>query len=275
MSHTALISGIQMFFKRTQTLKTGSGKSERMSYLKKRLLLPRLIAAFACITTTLPSFAQSLDPKNPAPLSNGITRGTIDSFGGEQFWTTTIQRGHFKIAFIRSGAQEGFNIAKPAAAAVIAPKVPGSTITFKDNANGVVFEGNAAAPTRIVLMIEPAKSPLVRQTNDYTIEVEGNVGSAIAAAVTAETANASNGRSGEGSAIVGVYSVNLNDYGAAKFSADGSIVTASGARGTWSLFDAGTKTYVITIGNNRWTLTLQPGRGLVDNNNNLQFTSKH
>jgi hypothetical protein len=236
-----------------------------------------LISAFVANSTVqLPAaFAQSLDAKNPAPLQTGLNKGTIDSFGGEQFWTTTFQRGHFRIVFTRSGAQEGFNIAKAGAAAVIAPKVTGSTLTFKENPSGVIFDGNAAAPTRVVVMIEPAKSPLVRQTNDYTVEVEGAVGAGSEATAETQAANASTSHGSQGSAIVGVYSVNINDYGAAKFAADGTITTASGAKGTWEVFDAGTKTYVVIIGSNRWTLTLQPGRGLIDNNGTLQFTSKH
>jgi hypothetical protein len=134
-------------------------------------------------------------------------------------------------------------------------------MTLVESPSGTVFTGDVAQPTRVVIMVEPPKSALVRQTNEYTLEASGAVNYATVA--------------GNGTpSVVGTYTVGLNDWGAAKFSADGKIVTTSGAEGTWQLFDADTRTYIVTISGNRMTLTFEPSRGFVDNNNFLTFTVK-
>jgi len=240
-----------------------------------------VIAAILCSS---PAVAQSLDVKNPSPLNVGLNRATIDSFGGEQFWSFIAKPGHFHLAFTLSGPQEGFSVgSKAGAGAVFAPKTPGATLVSKDLPNGAVFDGNVSQPTRVVIMIEPAKSPLVRQTNDYTLDLTGAAGSASSAgdagAAAAAAVNAAGMGGGapvaaSGPSVVGVYNVGINGYGAAKFKADGSIATASGAKGTWEIFDADTRTYVVIIDSTRMTLTYQPGRGLVDNNGVLVFQQK-
>jgi hypothetical protein len=227
----------------------------------KRIMTAIAIASVLPLMTSFSVNAQSLKVENPAPLKSGVNRAVIDSFGGEQFWSFTAT-GHFQLSFSRSGAQEGFNIAKCGVGAVFAPKTPGCKMTFVESPSGTVFTGDVSQPTRIVVMVEPAKSALVRQTNDYTLEASGAVN------YSATTAGAGT------PSVVGTYTANLNDLGAAKFTADGKIITTSGANGTWQLFDADTRTYVVVIAGNRMTLTFEPGRGFVDNNGNLTFTAK-
>lgn len=240
-------------------------KNRGLSVMVKMTSVKRFSTA-AVFATALPLvslfavFAQSLKVENPAPLKAGSNHAVIDSFGGEQFWTFTAT-GPFKLAFARSGAQEGFNIAKCGAGAVFAPKTTGAKMSFVENQAGTIWTGEVTQPTRVVIMIEPAKSALVRQTNDYTLEASGAV-SYSPASTSASTS------------VTGTYTVGLNDWGAAKFNADGSIITTSGANGTWQLFDADTRTYIITINGNKMTMTFQPGRGFVDNNNILTFTCK-
>lgn len=229
--------------------------------LSKRFSTALTFATVAVLMAPFNASAQSLKIDAPAPMKAGSNRAVIDSFGGDQFWTFTA-KGHFQLHFSRSGAQEGFNIAKCGAGAVFAPKTPGSKMTFVESPSGTVFTGDVTQPTRVIVMIEPAKSSLVRQTNDYTLEASGAVAFATADGVASTPS------------VVGTYSVALNDYGAAKLSADGSVVTTSGASGKWQLFDADTRTYVITIDNNRMTVTFEPGRGFVDNNGTLLFTAK-
>ena len=223
---------------------------------------------FAAISVCLvaPSQAQTNDVKNPAPLKPGLNKAVIDSFGSEQFWTFTVQPGHWQLRFSRSGPQEGFSVgSRVGVGAVYAPKTAEATIDFKEDPSGVVYNGNVKHPTRVVVMIEPAKSPLVRQTNNYTLEATGSVAEGSAANASGDSSTPS---------VVGSYNVNTNDYGVAKFAADGSIVTSSGAKGTWELFDADTRTYVITINAQRMTLTFQPGRGFVDKNEVLVIAVK-
>jgi hypothetical protein len=131
------------------------------------------------------------------------------------------------------------------------------------------FSTAALLIPHVVVMIEPPKSPLVRQTVEYTINLSGAAGESSITPSNAATPNTASAPS-----VVGVYNVSLNDYGAAKFNADGTIVTTSGAKGNWECFDADTRTYIITLNNNRMTMTFQPSRGFVDNNNTLIFQLK-
>jgi hypothetical protein len=226
----------------------------------KRFTTAIILASALSLMAPFAVFAQSLKVENPAPLKAGVNRAVIDSFGSDQFWSFTAT-GHFRLSFSRSGAQEGFNIAKCGAGAVFAPKTPGCKMTFVESQSGTVFTGDVTQPTRVIIMIEPAKSALVRQTNEYTLEVSGAAN--YSAATGASTPS-----------VVGTYSAGMNDWGAAKFSADGQIVTTSGANGTWQLFDADTRTYIVIVAGSRMTLTFEPGRGFVDNNGLLVFTAK-
>jgi hypothetical protein len=222
-----------------------------------------LMAFTVCLAA--PSQAQTNDVKNPAPLKPGLNKAVIDSFGSEQFWAFTVQPGHFQLRFTRSTPQEGFSVGpKVGVGAVYAPKTPESTLTFKEDQSGVTYDGAVKHPTRVIVMVEPAKSPLVRQTNNYSLEATGSVAEG-SASISTDTSPPS---------VVGAYTINMNDLGVAKFAADGSIVTSSGARGTWELFDADTRTYVIMISGQRLTLTFQPGRGFVDKNEMLVIAVK-
>ena len=228
------------------------------------ILVTGSLVAGALVTSTLSekAVAQSLDVKHPAELKEGPNLATIDSFGGSQFWFFNAKPGNFKCTFTRSGAQEGFNVGpKVSAGAIINPAVQGSTMSTKDLPSGAQFEGHCDKPTRVLVMVEPAKSPLVRQTNNYTISVIGSSGSA-------EAINAAP------DAVAGVYDVNINDYGVAKLAADGTISTTSGANGKWTLFDAATRSYVIMLGTDKWTVTFEPARGFVDKNGLLLFSMK-
>jgi hypothetical protein len=208
-----------------------------------------------------PAQCQSLKIESPSPLKEGVNRGVIDSFGTEQYWSF-MATGKFQLSFSRSGAQEGFNVARCGVGAVFAPKTAGSKMTFVESPSGTVFTGDVNQPTRVVIMIEPAKSMLVRQTNEYTLNATGSVNYAGASS------------SDSAASVVGTYAVDSNGWGAAKFTQDGNIITTSGSNGTWQLFDADTRTYVVIIAGQRLTLTFEPGRGLVDNNNQLMFKSK-
>ena len=221
------------------------------------------IAAGCTLFLSTPSNSQSLDVKHPAPLQSGPNKGVIDSFGGEQFWSFTAQPGPFKLTFARSDAKEGFNVgAKVGVGAIINPKVQGSSISFVENPSGTIFTGHAAGPTHVIVMVEPANSKLVRQTNEYYLTLSGNISESGAA--EAKPAN-----------IIGMYNTQINDYGFVKFLADGTIETTGDARGTWKLFDEGTQSYVVNLNGITYKLTNQPGRGLVDNNGTLQFVQKH
>jgi hypothetical protein len=210
----------------------------------------------------LPCFlhAQSLDVKNPSPLKPGLNKGSVDSLVGEQFWYFIAEPGKFRVVFSSGGTQEGFSVGgKTLSAAAFAPSNPHGKITFKESPNTTVMEGTTEQRWKVVVVVEPHKSPLVRQTSDYTLTVSGN-------------ASFVSGNAGGKAPIVGTYMGKLNGIGAAKFLADGSVVSSTGQSGTWKLFDADTGIYSVVLGGSRMTLTLSPGRGLVDTGNkNLVF----
>jgi hypothetical protein len=234
--------------------------------LTQRQFLASLVAVGIGLSLGMPSHAQTNDVKNPAPLKAGLNKAVIDSFGSEQFWTFTVQPGHWQLRFVRSTPREGFSVgSRVGIGTVYAPKTPESTLTFKEDPVSVIYDGSVKQPTRVVVMIEPAKSPLVRQTNEYSLEASGSFDSNAAGAARNDASTPS---------VVGVYTISLNDIGVAKFAADGSIVSTNGGNGKWELFDAGTRTYVITIGGQRMTLTFQPGRGFVDKNDFLVIQVK-
>ena len=54
-----------------------------------------------------------------------------------------------------------------------------------------------------------------------------------------------------------------DSYGATKFNADGTIVTANGFTGTWKVFDQENHIYAIQIGQIKYSLQYIPGYGLV------------
>jgi hypothetical protein len=222
-----------------------------------------LVAASTLALSSSPAlFGQSLDVHHPAQLQEGVNNGVIDSFGSSQFWCFTARPGSYKAIFTRNDPQEGFSVGpKAGCGAIINPAVKGSTIITKDVPTGVVIEGHCETPTRILVMIEPAKSPLVRQTNAYTLTVSGSSSSSEATAGSQQDQ------------VAGVYDCN-NNYGAAKFAADGTITTTSGASGQWTLFDDATRTYVVNIGTDKWTVNFEPARGFVDKNGTLMFTMK-
>ena len=127
------------------------------------------------------ALAQSLKVKEPAPLSSGVNRSAVDSFAGEHFWTFTATPGKFHLVFTRKTPKEGFVVGgKAGVGAVFAPQTPGAVLNSKDNDSGTVFDGSVTQPTRVIIMIEPANSPLVRQTTEYTLEATGNVAFKVA-----------------------------------------------------------------------------------------------
>ncbi len=209
-----------------------------------------------------PAAAQTLHADDPGPMKAGVNRGAVDSFVGDQFWYFYAEPGHFQLVFSYGGTQEGFEVGGHAGAgAIFVPKVAGATITAKEYKGGVTWEGSTTQRARVEILVQPVKSVLVRQTSDYTLGATGNVSfGGGAGAAGAPGAAAAGGRD----RIVGAYAVKLNDFGAAKFLPDGTIKCSNGASGTWVLFDADSAIYTVRLGGMPLTLTLQPGRGLID-----------
>jgi len=147
--------------------------SPRAAQLVRRLV-PLALAGLLTLAPR-PAAAQSADVHSPSPLKAGKNHAVSDSFGTDQFWTFTAQPGAFHLVFTREAPKEGFSLGKAGAGAVFAPQTPGAVLNFKDTPTGVVFDGSVKEPTRVIILVEPAKSPLVKQTVPYTLEATGKV----------------------------------------------------------------------------------------------------
>ena len=122
---------------------------------------------------------------------------------------------------------------------------------MKSSPGGDVFSGTVKVRTRLGIGVTPPRSPLVRSTVSYTLSATGSV--AFTAASEA------------GPPIVGMYNTMYNNpLGAVRFNADGTVEASNGQTGTWKLFDEKTATYVVIVDGKRMTLRLDPGRGLID-----------
>jgi hypothetical protein len=223
------------------------------------MLFKRSTASLVIFISVLAG-AQSLHVQSPAPLHAGTNHAAVDSFVGDHYWFFYAEPGHFHIQFAAGSSQEGFTIGSRAVAgAAFAPKTPGAVIKFQESRTGTTFDGTVTQRTRVIVEVDPRKSSLVRQTTDYTLTVTGN-------------ASFGGERAGGPAPIVGTYIAKLNDYGAVKFLPNGSIVASNGAHGMWKLFDAHSGIYSVVLGSSHLTLTLAPGRGLIDSgNHNLYF----
>jgi hypothetical protein len=232
-------------------------------YPRRYRSLPASIALACVLACTLLNMrlaaAQSLKLDAPAPLHQGNNQALIDSFVGDHYYYFYAEPGKFHVAWIFSGAQEGFDVGgKPTFAAAFNPKTAGSQMTHKDGPTGVVYEGSVTQRTRVLVDVSPVNSKLVRQTTPYIIVVTGNV----------SFGNASAGPD----PIVGTYAQKLMfsgepALGAVKFLANGKILASNGGTGAWTLFDVENGIYTVIIGGHRMTLTLQRGRALVDTGN--------
>ena len=227
-----------------------------------RTLFLLVMATIPLVCSQGPALAQSLHVESPALLAKGANQASVDSFVGPQFWTFTAQPGHFHLVFAGGDPQEGFAIGGRATAAIaFAPASRTSHYTVKESSSGASFDGSVAHTQKVVVEVEPRKSPLVRQTTDYVLTLSGNVDASVASV------------SGQGAdPIIGVYISRINDAGAVRFSGGGLITAASGAKGRWALFDVNSKIYSVELSGLHLTAVLSPGRGLIDaGNHNLIF----
>ena len=208
--------------------------------------------------------AQSLKPEAPAPLQAGINKGTVDSIIGSHYWSFSGGPGktfvHVKftsmgllgnatrttITAVLSDAANTWHTPKP--------------VTSDGKEAEITFDGDLKKTTKLILKIAPPPNGLVRAGGDYQVEATGAV--SFAAKSTADP-------------IIGAYKQMggyTKELGTCKFNADGTMVSTSGIGGKWSLFDAGSQTYVIDVQDQeRQSLQLRPGRGLCDQSDFVLF----
>ena len=216
-----------------------------------------LALSLILVLTTSAAFAQSLKPENPAPLQAGINKGTVDNMVGTHYWYVngltgkTHIHGQVKslgllgnpqrvdVTFTLSDAKRTWHTTK--------------TLSSDSKFVDCNFDGDLKAPTRLIITVAPPPNGLIHLSADYQLEASGAVAF---------------GEKSTTDPIIGTYT-QMNGYttnfGASKFRPDGSIETASGAAGTWKLFDESSRMYVIDMqGQERRSLQLVPGRGICD-----------
>lgn len=199
--------------------------------------------------------AQSLKPDDPYPLRDGINKATSDSLVGTHYWYFYAVPGSstVKVRLKRPTTLYGADMKTTLTVTLAdAKRTWRSVKTLNASPNGSEISFNAdkvAKRQMIVVAVAPPNQNLIRMGGDYEIEVTGN------AEFSGETVSEE--------PIVRTYQSKMNDYGATRFLADGSVIASDGTRGTWKAFDPENRIYTITIGKFRLSAQYQPGYGLV------------
>jgi hypothetical protein len=223
-----------------------------------------LVLAAVGVVQGVSAGAQSLDAKKPTPLAAGENRGTVDNMVGPQFWSFKYKKGDAKIT-VRFTSMGLFGNAQTTTVNVLLKNPEGqvfkqAAITSGGREVSMDFPGTFGGPGTAILEIRPTGNALVRAGGDYSITLSGSGIDLAAGAAAAAAAPAG---------IVGTYAVMVcaPDFDcqsglAIRFNADGTAATTDGHSGTWKLFDPDAMIYTLTMGGDRWTLKLVPGRGL-------------
>lgn len=192
----------------------------------------------------------------PSALQAGPNSGSADSFVGPHTWYFQAAPGTFAVTVDATGtSQDSAPVGGSFAVRVaFAPDVKGDRFTAQQTPTGLVVRGTVVRAARVLVTIVPANSPLVRVARNYEIQATGNVAFASGAA---------------SDPIVGPYIAKRNAYGATRFNPNGTVATSDGQQGRWVLFDAQLRIYTVTIGGDRMTLKLVPGRGLIEASNDV------
>jgi len=203
--------------------------------------------------------AQSLKPESPYPMKSGINQGTSDSLVGTHYWyfyatpgsntlrvrmkTPTTLFGasvNSTLTITVTDAQHSFRVVK--------------TVSGARNLTETSFTApKVAKRMKIIVAVAPPNQNLLRMGGDYELEAAGDVDFGDATSTT--------------DPIVRTYDPKTShysdSYGAVKFNADGTIVTANGFTGTWKVFDQENRIYSIQLGQIKYSLQYIPGYGLV------------
>lgn len=232
-------------------------------YQDARYMLGTFCALTLC-TIAGPGFAQSADPKNPAPLQAGDNIAVISSIVQiPQYYYVTLGpgKGNLTVEFSANGF--------PGAGGQIRVTLLGSKV--KNNYSVVVTStqavfGSGAAKTgqalipfdvksaqKIILRIDPPSSGLIVAAGRYNLKATGAVKFAEMDSNPAQ--------------VVGTYRVHGYELGEdendklIKLLPDSKIESETGSTGSWSLFDQGSRTYVIQLANKRGSLIFWPAVG--------------
>jgi hypothetical protein len=219
------------------------------SNVPRRLAFLAAAALALAIGTSpaLPAAAQSA----AMPLQAGENAGSSDSLIGPQTYFFQATPGHFTVQILQVAGTSTDSVALNGNISVQAgfgTPGHGNLLSLQQIHGGLLIHGTAARPGRVNITIVPVASPLVRVVRNYVVTASGSVAFA-----------------GPGAdPIIGTYISLRNNYGATKFNKNGTIVTSSGQPGMWTVFDPALRIYNVQIGDDRISLKLVSGRGLVD-----------
>lgn len=212
--------------------------------MKKHGILIAILAAVAS--------AQSLDPRNPAPLKPGLNGSMVDSTAGTQYWYFYAGPGNVRVQARWVRGQ--FDVGQPAPLDIAVldenhTPIARRQIAPEKQASETRIEYPVRQRAKFIISVAAPRGSLVRQGGDYELTVTGDVDFSGSAAPQAEP-------------IVRTYS--NGDFGAVRFDANGTLEAEDGTRGRWRLFDPARRVYVVTVGARRFSVKLMPGQGLVD-----------
>lgn len=227
--------------------------------LKRAFALSVMLAA-AQLFAVAPAVAQGIPATS---LVAGPNNGTADSFLGPHDWLLSAGPGRFAITLtVVSATLDSVPLSgQPTVRLICSPACDKNHVQFDGSRTGLAITGSLARRTKLDVRVVPPQSALVRVARNYTLEATGAV--AFNAASNIDP-------------IVGTYIAKTNVTGAVRFLANGSIITADGQQGRWVAFDPALHIYTITIGTNRWSLKIVPGRGLEDSSSGfVLFETAH
>ena len=215
-------------------------------------LAPTLLTA---IVMSVSSCGQSLDPHNPAPMQAGPNAGTVDNFGGPNYFYFWAGPGESTITATYKSMSLLGNAMKSDLTVELYDEnktwVTRATISSVKESSERRLSGSLKKETKLILAVIPPSGGLVRMGGDYEVTATGAVRFDKPLSAT--------------ELIVGTYTTSYdNEDTAVKFKPDGTLEFASGTLGTWKLFDQDAHIYTITFLSNRLSLKLIPGRGLVE-----------
>ncbi len=220
--------------------------------------LTRLAAMVALGASALG--AQSLDPKNPAPLQSGVNAANIDAFMTPHYWTFVAKKGNVKInVTFRAQSIIGAQLRTQIAFNIYNAATPATKFTKVLESMGrevtEVIEGPSGEDHQMVIEVVPPKA-IVRAGGDYEIQAVQGV----------DFVGARRSDAGGADPIV---TRHFRVFGCAnpaqctvRFLPGGAVALPGKQEGTWRLFDRERGVYIVTIGNERRSLKLKPGVGL-------------
>jgi hypothetical protein len=218
------------------------------------LQLNRLVTLLSiCCMALSCATAQSLKPEAPAPLQSGANRGVADSMVGPQYWSFLSGPGEVQV-IARFKSTMGPMVREPLTITLYDEKRTWHVSKVVISENGALgettFTGKLDQKRKTIISVAPPSGGLLRSVGDYELEATG--------AVEFEAADKTH------EPIIRTFIAKVNDYGATKFLAGGTVQASNGSSGTWKAFDAGNHIYTVVIDQFRFSLKYLPGRGLVD-----------